>query len=383
MGSGETAAPLVAAHRLGIDASGARRALVLDTPFGFQENASLISAKLTEYFHTSLSIPAETVCYRSTEAGAVARERMLAAVRRARYVFAGPGSPTYALQTWKDTGLASVLRNLLSGGATVTFASAAALTAGIKTLPVYEIYKVGCRLQWLDGLDLASHLGLEAVFIPHWNNAEGKGFDTTRCYMGRRRFGLLRALLPAKTGVIGIDEHTAAVIDFGVGEMRVMGIGGVTLCGEQDTVLAAGETMSLTTVGELLESGPPKYPGPDSTPVADLQGAFATRSGKAIARILLEVESRAAREAGDARTQLRAMLLEVADKAATGLVEPADWVGDYVDLLVSARARLRSRKIWEEADRIRSGLESLGVMLADTPGGTEWTLTDQGGGIHQ
>lgn len=374
MGSGETAAPLVAAHRLGIEASGARRALVLDTPYGFQENVSLISAKLTDYFRTSLSIPAETACYRSAEAGAVAREQMLAATRRARYVFAGPGSPSYALAVWRDTGLASVLRNLLSGGATVTFASAAALTAGIETLPVYEIYKVGGALGWLDGLDLTSHLGLEAVFIPHWNNTEGKGFDTTRCYMGRRRFGVLRSMLPARSGVMGIDEHTAAVIDFGQGELRVMGIGGVTLCGEEETVLTSGETMGLGTVSELLESGSPQSPLPDPSPIVDMETAFHSRSGKEIARTLLDAESRAAGESGDARSQLRAMLLEVAEKAAKGLVEPVEWVGDYVDLLVEVRSDLRMGGRWEEADRIRSRLESLGVSLRDTPSGTRWTL---------
>ena len=233
MGSGEVTNRLVAAHRLGIERAGAREAVVLDTPFGFQENAPLLTERLTGFFRTSLAIDAAVASYRSTSEGEGARERMLAAVRRARYVFAGPGSPGYALATWRETGLAAALRNLLTEGGTVTLASAAALTAGAKTLPVYEIFKVGAGLEWLDGLNLTAHLGLEAVVIPHWNNTEGQGFDTSRCYMGRRRFQRLRAMLPEGMGVIGVDEHTAATIDFGTEEMSVMGAGGVTLSGRR------------------------------------------------------------------------------------------------------------------------------------------------------
>ena len=45
MGSGEVSGRLVATHRLGIEAVGAREVLVLDTPYGFQENAPLLSER--------------------------------------------------------------------------------------------------------------------------------------------------------------------------------------------------------------------------------------------------------------------------------------------------------------------------------------------------
>lgn len=374
MGSGETGGPLVCAHRLGIERARARRAVVLDTPYGFQENASLISRRLTGHFRTSLSVEAESVSYRSPRAGAVACERMLAAVRRARYVFCGPGSPSYALEVWKGTGLDRVLRDLLSDGRTVTFASAAALTAGVRTLPVYEIYKVGGGMEWIQGLDLTSHLGLEAVFVPHWNNTEGQGFDTGRCYMGSRRFALLRSMLPPATGVVGIDEHTAAVFDFGRGRLEVMGVGGVTLCGERDTVLKTGESMELGTVYQILGSGPPRVPARRPGPVSDLRAALEARSGEEIARTLLDVESEAAAGNEQARSRLRAMVLEVAGLAAAGSVPPVERVRDYIELLVQTRADLRAGRRWQEADRIRNGLESLGVTLSDTASGTTWKL---------
>jgi len=62
---------------------------------------------------------------------------------------------------------------------------------------------------------------------------------------------------------------------------------------------------------------------------------------------------------------------------ASGLVEPAEWVGGYVKLLVDARSRLRAQKRWEEADRIRAGLERLGVTLQDSPSATTWILEER------
>lgn len=374
MGSGETAGPLVAAHRLGIKAAGAKRGLILDTPYGFQENAPIISEKLAGFFRNSLSVEAEIVSYRSSEAGPVARERMLAALRRARYVFAGPGSPTYALEVWRDTPIAAVLRDILSDGGTVTFASAAALTAGARTLPVYEIYKVGAPLSWQDGLDLTSHLGLEAVFIPHWNNTEGRRFDTSRCYMGQHRFQILRSLLPRELGVIGMDEHTAAVIDFGKGTLDVMGVGGITVCGREDQTLRSGHSVDLRNVFELLQTSRPEPATTQPSPGPDLAAALSTRSAKEIAGVLLEVESQAAGGSQDARQKLQAMLLEVAGLAATGVVPPSELVSDYVDLLVKVRSALRADRLFKEADHIRSGLKSLGITLRDTLSGTSWTL---------
>ncbi len=55
----------------------------------------------------------------------------------------------------------------------MVFASAAALTLGRWTVPVYEIYKVGEDPHWLEGLDLLSQTGIDGAVIPHFDNAEG------------------------------------------------------------------------------------------------------------------------------------------------------------------------------------------------------------------
>jgi cysteinyl-tRNA synthetase len=49
----------------------------------------------------------------------------------------------------------------------------------------------------------------------------------------------------------------------------------------------------------------------------------------------------------------------------------------FIDLLVSLRTELRKEKQWQMADRIRTSLGDLGVVLEDTPQGTLWKLEKQ------
>ena len=93
----------------------------------------------------------------------------------------------------------------LAHGGVAIFASAAAVTVGRFSLPVYEIYKVGKPIHWLDGLDLLSPLGFGAhcVVVPHFDNAEGGTHDTRFCYMGERRLAVMEELLPRTPGCSG------------------------------------------------------------------------------------------------------------------------------------------------------------------------------------
>lgn len=44
----------------------------------------------------------------------------------------------------------------------------------------------------------------------------------------------------------------------------------------------------------------------------------------------------------------------------------------FVDLLIQVRGDLRQAKQWALADKVRDGLKDLGVVLEDTPQGTQW-----------
>src|SRR5690606_27050548 len=105
MGSGETAPTMVKAHRSIFERVGDRPAVLLDTPYGFQSNADDITARAVSYFQASVGRTVTPVSWRTAPPPGLTRERALAAINGAGWVFAGPGSPTYALRHWRGTPL--------------------------------------------------------------------------------------------------------------------------------------------------------------------------------------------------------------------------------------------------------------------------------------
>ena len=408
MGSGETSPTMVKTHRALLDRLGpSASAVVLDTPFGFQENAGELTAKAIEYFRESVGRDLAVASFRSAAtASAVELEAMLERLGAASYVFAGPGSPSYALRQWKGTPvhdlLADKLRPGRSGGA-VVFASAAALTLGRWTIPVYEIYKVGADVEWLDGLDLVAEAGLECAVVPHWNNAEGGTHDTRYCYMGERRLSLLEAQLPASAFVLGVDEHTGCVLDLDARTASVVGNGCVHVRRRGATTsFAAGDVVPLDELAapaRSLNAGARK-PGADvqgmeaaeaRSPFLDdverLEGAgraaFESGDGTGVAEAILELEGTIAEwstetfsgdEMDRARRALRGLVVRLGEAATDGLRDGRDVVGPYVEALLAARADLRAAEQYAAADALRDRLVAIGVEVRDTPAGVEWEL---------
>ena len=72
----------------------------------------------------------------------------------------------------------------------------------------------------------------------------------------------------------------------------------------------------------------------------------------------------------------QATLRELADLLGLTLAEPrskeALEVAPFVELLIELRGELRSAKRYDLADKVRDRLAELGVILEDTPRGTEW-----------
>ena len=376
MGSGETGPGLVATHRAGIRAARAERVVVIDTPFGFQENAAQLSEKLVTFFQTSLNVPADVAGLRSRNADVADRERALNAIRGANYVFAGPGSPSYALEVWAAMDVSAALRRVISGGGTVTFASAAALTLGRTTIPVYEIYKVGAQPFWLNGLDLMTDLGLPCSVVPHWNNADGGNHDTSRCYIGERRLGRLRDEL--RIGLIGVDEHTAAVLDFAEGTLGVVGRGGVTLRGDDDWFIPSGSTAELGAVAVHLgaPAAPKALPATPESEEVGFTHAMSLGDADGILIALLETEERA-QEDPAARVALRSMLVQLVSAAQSGLADSRTLVSGFVDVIIDQRRQARDSGDYATADQIRSDLERLGIEVRDTPTGATWTMREE------
>jgi cyanophycinase-like exopeptidase len=257
MGSGETAPTHTKTHRQLIDRV-TGPAVMLDTPYGFQANADDISQRAVEYFDRSVQRPITVSSWRRGDDAALVRETALTRLRGAGYVFAGPGSPTYALRQWAGSALPALLAEKLQPGAdgVVTFASAAALTLGRVTVPVYEIYKVGEEPRWFDGLDLVGAVtGWSVAVIPHFDNAEGGGHDTRFCYLGEPRLQVMEAQLPDGAWVLGVDEHTALLLDLDEQTATVVGLGGVTVRsgGQVRQVVPTGETVPMDALRAAAE----------------------------------------------------------------------------------------------------------------------------------
>jgi len=443
MGSGETSPTMVTVHKALIAGTGGQPAgaLLLQTPYAFQENCADISARARQYFARSVGL---TVSVFPDEPdgqghgpGAGLAAARLTPLRTAGWVFSGPGSPTYALARWDASGVSQALRDRIAAGHGLTvMASAAAATIGCASLPVYEIYKAGADPHWLGGLDLLGLLGLPVALIPHYNNTEGGTHDTRYCYLGERRLARMERELPAGAAVLGVDEHTAAVIDLAAATLAVTGRGTVTVRrAGQSTVLPAGTIQSLADLRGLIRgearaagvtgaagrtspeaSGSPASPDdrdtgfaaplplPELTALARERFEAADRAGDVPGMVtaILDLEAAITDWATDteedqgtaqSRAVLRGLITALGQRtaelaaraarpsrlaglipAAGGSCAPSGPLGAVVEPLLTLRAELREQGAWPAADTIRDALTAAGFQLQDTADGTRWTL---------
>jgi hypothetical protein len=267
IGSGETSPTMVTVHRELVSRLGlvSPQAMVLATPYAFQENAADVSARTQRYFADSVGLRVRVAAGTSPNADPRMapplippdeedEARQAAGIRAADWVFAGPGSPSYALAHWQAGPVAAGLRDrVLAGEGLTVLASAAAATAGRFTLPVYEIYKAGGAPRWLDGLDLLGSLGLTVALIPHYDNAEGGRYDTRHCYLGERRLTVMEQELGDDAAVLGVDEHTAMLIDLRTSDIEIRGRGGLTVRRSGDSVVLPADTrVSVAELSDLI-----------------------------------------------------------------------------------------------------------------------------------
>lgn len=231
------------------------RLAVLETPAGFQPNTALVAEKVAHFVrhHLQNYQPQVTVVparRRGTSFSPDAPD-IVAPLLQSSVIFMGAGSPSYAVRQLQDSLAWHTLLARHRLGTNVILASAAAIAASAQCLPVYEIYKVGADLHWCPGLDLFGPYGLSLALVSHWDNTEGGAeLDTSRGFIGRDRFGQLRAMLPPEVAVVGLDEHTALAVDLAAQTCRVMGRGGVCLChGGAEHRFEQGQSFPITELG--------------------------------------------------------------------------------------------------------------------------------------
>lgn len=311
---------------------------ILETPAGFEPNSAAVAGQVGVYLEKRLQnykpqitvVPARKRATRfSTDDPEVA-----APICGAEVIFMGPGSPTYAVRQLRDSYTWNALRARHHLGASLIFSSAATLACSEQTLPVYEIYKVGEDLHWKSGLNFFCDYGLSLILIPHWNNSDGgEGLDTSRCYMGTRRYEALVELLPdplrRSITILGIDENTALVVEPTLASCRVLGQGAVSIWQNgSEEIVGSGSTFAVSKLGpfRLPRAGdflPPKF---------------------------------------------YQQILDQQQTAVDGQASPAAPPPEVL-ALVEQRATARANKAWNEADRLRDAIAQAGWQLMDTPDG--------------
>jgi cyanophycinase-like exopeptidase len=401
MGSGETAPTMVKPHRAIFERVGAAPAVLLDTPYGFQENADDISTRAIGYFAASVGRQISALSWRTPPPPGLARDRALARLDEAGWIFAGPGSPTYALRQWSDTPVPEAFAKALDRGGVVVFASAAALTLGSHTIPVYEIYKAGIEPHWAPGLDLVRRVtGLPAVLIPHYDNAEGGHHDTRYCYLGERRLSALERELPEEAVILGVDEHTGVLFDLDARTATVVGRGGFTVRRQgRSLVHPAGSVVSFDALASLgSEAVVAPAPDPVAAPTEDTGSsgslhtdadrldevfatAYAARDVDGCVSAILDLDQVLVDWSADtdvdeeehARGALRRMVLRLGELAEAGAADPRSVVGPFVDALLELRARARAGRDFATSDWVRDRLVDAGIEVRDTPDGVTWS----------
>lgn len=307
---------------------------ILETPAGFEPNSDKVAQDIADFMEKRLQnfrpdisiIPARK---RGTDFSPDDPE-IVTPLLTANVMMMGPGSPTYAARQLMDSVAWHTLMARHRLGASIIFASATTIASSAHALPVYEIYKVGDDLHWQKGLDFFAAFGLSLVFIPHWNNNDGGNeLDTSHCYVGTDRYNQMVAMLPDNPTIVGIDEHSALVVDPVKQCCRVMGVGDARIIRDgQEKHFPNGTTF------DIQELGPFRLPEPQAGLPADVWER------------VQQAEAEASQQSAAEPT-------------------PSDKVMD----LVKQRAEARANKNWAAADDLRGEIEALGWKVLDTPEG--------------
>ena len=307
------------------------RVSLLETPAGFELNSYQVIKRIAIFLQQRLqNYQPRIEIIEARKRGTTFspnNAKIAAPLLNADMIFAGPGSPTYAVRQLQDSICWHYLVARHRMGCALVFASAAAIALGTHVLPVYEIYKAGHDLHWVPGLDFFAPFRLPITIIPHWNNQDGgEHLDTSCCFLGRSRFETMLEMLPKEQIVIGIDEHTALWIDCSDQCCRVMGLGTITILNEgEQRVISSGSSFPLDQLADCSIPNPA-----DGIPVD------VWKLAQQVHRSMFQDESGPPQE---------------------------------VQALSNERQQARDRKDWATADKIRDQIAKLGWLVNDTPEG--------------
>ncbi len=207
--------------------------------------------------------------------------------------------------------------------------------------------------------------------------------------------------VPESRPVLGLDEHTACILDLATSQAEVRGIGTITLrTPEGAMAYHSGERFDLSVlregrvVPERASAAAPvetKMPPPGDArqafwqKVHDLEARFqeglarhdprgASNALLAFDRLVWQAQEGAENEAVvvQARDTLRDMIVTLGNQldAATGL--HADDLAPLVEALLELRNKFRRERQWEAADGLRDALDAVNIQVEDAPEGARW-----------
>jgi hypothetical protein len=232
--------------------------------------------------------------------------------------------------------------------------------------------------------------------------------------------------LPADAAVLGVDEHTAVLIDVAAGQVEVRGRGALTVRRTgHSTILASGTAIPLAELAALVR-GDAGYPGggrwtdtstagsrgptgsgmesaaagvaatdrgaeplPLPEVMAGAERGFAVAAGErdadAMTAMILDLETAIRLWEADtdedqgteqARVLLRSLIGRLGRAARGGVADPTDRLRPAVDPLIELRNVLRAGGEFAAADTIRDALAAAGLDVSDTPDGQGHTSHD-------
>ena len=232
--------------------------------------------------------------------------------------------------------------------------------------------------------------------------------------------------LEADAAVLGVDEHTAVLIDLRAEDIEIRGRGGVTVRRSGDSVvLPSGTRLSVADLRDLVRGIRRAREGARARPGTRLAGQPAgtrasgegggvhgrnademsicrclrswrrpnggsgrpcgARDADAMVAVILELRPRS-RSGRPTRTRTRAPSRRARCCAASsaglgraardGLADPRDRLRPAVEPLLALRAALRGEGNFAAADAIREALAAAGLDVSDTPEGTRWRPTE-------
>jgi hypothetical protein len=223
--------------------------------------------------------------------------------------------------------------------------------------------------------------------------------------MGEFRLLQLESLLPSEIPLLGIDEHTACILDFQAGQVSIRGIGGVTLRhrGKQKT-FKDGQVLPLAELQGFIAPQAEEEPPPTSQivtlqptqdffmqQVKSLKESFdeylKNHQGGALVDILVGLDKmiwKSCKEfqeedtISQAREALRGMIVQLGLRFEATPKDVRTILSPAVEILLEMRGKLRSAKQWNLADEIRDKLFQIGIIVEDTPQGAHWRLKGEG-----